>query len=70
MKILSNMSGLINEIRVKEGDTVESGDVVAIIESMKMLIEVKSEGAGVITKVNCQLEEFVQEGQLLFEREE
>jgi len=70
MKILSNMSGLINEIRVKEGEAVGSGDVVAIIESMKMLVDVKSEGAGVITKVTCQLEEFVQEGQLLFELED
>lgn len=69
MKVLSNMSGLINEIRVKEGEPVKSGDVVAIIESMKMLVDVKSEGAGVITKVACQLEEFVQEGQLLFELE-
>ena len=70
MKILSNMSGLINEIRVKEGETVKSGDVVAIIESMKMLVDVKSEGTGVIRKVTCQLEEFVQEGQLLFELED
>ena len=70
MKILSNMSGLINEIRIKEGETVKSGDVVAIIESMKMLVDVKSEGTGVIRKVTCQLEEFVQEGQLLFELED
>lgn len=67
MKILANMSGLINDIRVKEGDLVNAGDVVAVIESMKMLIDVKSESTGVITKVVCQLEEFVQEGQLLFE---
>lgn len=67
MKILANMSGLINDIRVKEGELVKAGDVVAVIESMKMLIDVKSEGTGVITKVVCQLEEFVQEGQLLFE---
>lgn len=70
MKVLSNMSGLISEIRVKEGGTVQSGDVVAIIESMKMLVDVKSEGAGIITKVICQVEEFVQEGQILFELEE
>lgn len=67
MKVLSNMSGLISEIRVKVGESVQSGDVVAIIESMKMLVDVKSEGAGIITKVICQVEEFVQEGQILFE---
>ncbi|AET69639.1 acetyl/propionyl-CoA carboxylase, alpha subunit [Desulfosporosinus orientis DSM 765] len=69
MKILANMSGLINDIRVKEGELVNAGDVVAVIESMKMLIDLKSESTGVITKVVCQLEEFVQEGQLLFEGE-
>lgn len=67
MKVLSNMSGLISEIRVKVGESVQSGDVVAIIESMKMLVDVQSEGAGIITKVICQVEEFVQEGQILFE---
>lgn len=70
MKVLSNMSGLISEIRVKAGESVKPGDVLAIIESMKMLVDVQSEGAGVITKVSCQLEEFVQEGQLLFELED
>ncbi|AET67069.1 acetyl/propionyl-CoA carboxylase, alpha subunit [Desulfosporosinus orientis DSM 765] len=70
MKILSSMSGLINNILVAEGKTVKSGDVVAVVESMKMLIDIKSEAAGTITKVNCQLEEFVQDGQILFELED
>ena len=69
MKILANMSGLINAILAEEGKMVNSGDVVAVIESMKMLVDVKSESTGVIKKVSCQLEEFVQEGQLLFELE-
>ena len=69
MKILANMSGLINAILAEEGKMVNSGDVVAVIESMKMLVDVKSERTGVIKKVSCQLEEFVQEGQLLFELE-
>ncbi|KGK88958.1 acetyl-CoA carboxylase subunit alpha [Desulfosporosinus sp. HMP52] len=67
MKILANMSGIINDIRVKEGDLVKAGDVVAVIESMKMLIDVKAEAPGLIMKVVCQVEDFVQEGQLLFE---
>lgn len=66
MKILSSMSGIINNILVAEGEQVKPGDVVAVIESMKMLIDIKSESAGTITKVSCQLEEFVQEGQVLF----
>lgn len=69
MKILANMSGLINAILAEEGKMVNSGDVVAVIESMKMLVDVKSESTGIVKKVSCQLEEFVQEGQSLFELE-
>ncbi|WP_242833151.1 acetyl-CoA carboxylase biotin carboxyl carrier protein subunit [Desulfosporosinus acidiphilus] len=64
------MSGLINNILVAEGTKLKSGDVVAVVESMKMLIDIKSEATGTVTKVNCQLEEFVQEGQVLFELED
>lgn len=69
MKIRSTMSGLIHEIRVQAGRQVNPGDVVAVIESMKMLIEVNSEKAGVVKNVLCRVEDFVQEGDPLFELE-
>ncbi len=69
MQLLSNMSGLVHAIQVGVGDRVAPGDVVAVVESMKMLIEVKADKAGVIKQVLCQVEDFVQEGQALFEME-
>ena len=69
MQLLSNMSGLIHAIQVGVGDRVASGDVVAVVESMKMLIEVKADKAGVIQQVLCKAEDFVQEGQALFDLE-
>jgi pyruvate carboxylase subunit B len=45
------MPGTVIEIRVKEGQTVEKGDVIAVMESMKMQMEIRSPVKGVIKKV-------------------
>ncbi|KRL03044.1 acetyl-CoA carboxylase biotin carboxyl carrier protein [Liquorilactobacillus capillatus] len=55
---------------VKVGDNVHKGDVVCIIEAMKMMTEIKSEAEGVITKTLVKNEELVEFGQPLFEIEE
>ncbi|KRL38800.1 acetyl-CoA carboxylase biotin carboxyl carrier protein [Liquorilactobacillus uvarum] len=55
---------------VKAGNHVHKGDVVCIIEAMKMMTEIKSEVAGVISKVLVNNEELVEFGQPLFEVEE
>ena len=36
---------------VKEGDTIKSGQVLCIIESMKIMNEIESEHNGVIKKI-------------------
>lgn len=69
MKLLSSMSGLVNAINVTVGDRVAKGDIVAIVESMKMLIEVKADQEGIVKELLCKVEDFVQEGQPLFELE-
>ncbi len=48
------------------GDTVAAGDVVCIIESMKLLNEIKAEKSGVITEVCVRSEEVVECNQPLF----
>lgn len=45
------MPGKIIAVRVKEGDFVESGDVVLILEAMKMANEIKSPYAGKVKEV-------------------
>lgn len=49
--IVSPITGRVTEIRVKPGDRVRSGDTVVVIESMKMMIEVKSHLEGTIEEI-------------------
>tara|TARA_X000001036_G_scaffold250072_1_gene232944 strand:- start:302 stop:739 length:438 start_codon:yes stop_codon:yes gene_type:complete len=39
---------------IRVGDTVEVGDVLCIIEAMKMMNEIKSEFSGEITSINVE----------------
>ncbi len=43
------MPGSINDVRVKPGDKVAKGDVLLILEAMKMMNEIVSPQAGTIT---------------------
>ena len=67
MQITAEMSGLVNEIKVKPGDEVAPDDVLVVLESMKMLIEIKSPVKGTVRNILCSVEDFVQEGQVLIE---
>lgn len=51
---------------VSVGDHVQKGDVVCVIEAMKMMTEIKSDYTGVITHVNVSNEELVEVEQPLF----
>ena len=62
MEIQSPMSGSIWKIEVSEGDTVEAGDVVMILESMKMEIPIEATDAGVVKEIKVAEGDFVQEG--------
>ncbi|MEM1843349.1 MAG: biotin/lipoyl-containing protein, partial [Desulfurococcaceae archaeon] len=48
------ISGRVIEVRVKSGSTVNMGDTVILLESMKMIIEVKSHMAGIVEEVYVQ----------------
>ena len=51
---------------VKEGDTVKKGQVLGIIEAMKLMNEIESEFDGVVEAVLVKNEEVVEYGQPLF----
>ena len=51
---------------VKEGDTVKKGQVLGIIEAMKLMNEIESEYDGVIEAILVNNEEVVEYGQPLF----
>ena len=52
---------------VSIGDIVAEGDVVCIVEAMKMMNEIKSEFSGKVLSINVENAEPVEYGQSLFE---
>ena len=62
MEIQSPMSGSIWKVEVREGDTVAVGDVVMILESMKMEIPIEATDVGVVKEIKVAEGDFVQEG--------
>ncbi len=54
--IASNMHGMVLGLKVTEGDAVEEGDVVAVIEAMKMENNIHSPHSGIVREI------FVSEG--------
>ena len=53
------------EVVVDEGDQIGKGDIVVLLESMKMEIPVLAEGPGVVTKMHVAEGDVVQEGDLI-----
>ena len=51
---------------VKVGDLIQEGDVVCIVEAMKMMNEIKSEFSGTILEIHLVNTEPVEFGQSLF----
>lgn len=63
--IVASMSAGVFKIQVKVGDTVGKGQVVAVLEAMKMEIPVEASQAGVVKEILVNQGDTVSEGQLL-----
>ena len=59
------MPGLVISIPVGEGQEVEKGDVLLILESMKMQNELKSPRKGVVTRMRVKVGDSVDQRQTL-----
>ena len=59
------MPGLIISIPVEEGQTVNAGDVLVILESMKMQNELKSPKKGVVSRIRINVGDNVEQNQPL-----
>ncbi|QQK80477.1 acetyl-CoA carboxylase biotin carboxyl carrier protein subunit [Salicibibacter cibi] len=68
-EIKAEMSGTTWKILVKQGDQVQSGDELAILESMKMEIPIESEVSGRVQAIYKNEGDFVNEGETLIEIE-
>jgi biotin carboxyl carrier protein len=62
---LAPMGGVVIEITVKEGDTVEAGRQLLTMEAMKMKQMVAAHKDGVVTKIHVQAGQAVDAGQPL-----
>ena len=60
------LPGTINDIKVAVGQTVNVGDVVLILEAMKMENEITAEKAGTITSITVNKGDSVMEGTTMF----
>jgi biotin carboxyl carrier protein len=66
-KILSFIPGTVLEILVVEGQKVEKGDTLLILEAMKMKNRLKSSIVGNVRKIHTSPGERVSKGTLLIE---
>lgn len=67
--IKAPMPGLIIDLYVEEGQKLEEGDPLLILEAMKMENVIKSSGTGVVKSVHIAKGENVEKGQLMIELE-
>lgn len=63
--VKSPLPGVIQAIRVKEGDTVKAGQCLAILEAMKMENDIDAITDGTVEKVHISLGQNVLEGDIL-----
>jgi len=64
-RVTSPMPGMILAVKVKVGDTVRAGDVVAVLESMKMQNEVRSPHGGLVKEIMVGEGDLVKGGAVL-----
>ena len=66
-EIRAEMVANVWQVLVSEGDQVDDGDTLVILESMKMEIPVLAESPGVVTKLHVAEGDVVQEDELIAE---
>ncbi len=64
-EVLAAMPGRVLEVRVAPGDRVAKGDLLLILEAMKMQNEIRAEADQVVAEVRCAAGQAVETGALL-----
>ena len=64
-EIPAHITGTVWKVEVAVGDTIEEGDTVVILESMKMEMPVEAEDEGRVAEILCQEGQSVSEGDAL-----
>ena len=61
----AHITGTVWKIEKKTGDSVAAGDVLVILESMKMEMPVEAPEDGTVKEVRCKETQAVNEGDVL-----
>lgn len=64
-QIRAAMAGIVNRLLVQPGESVEAGQDVIVLESMKMEIPVASNFGGVVAEIRVEPGAFVNEDDVL-----
>ena len=66
-EVRAEMVANVWKVLVSEGDHIDDGDTIVILESMKMEIPVLAEDVGTVTKLHVAEGDVVQEDDLIAE---
>ena len=66
-EVRAEMVANVWKVLVSEGDHVDDGDTLVILESMKMEIPILAEESGTVTKLHVAEGDLVQEDELIAE---
>jgi acetyl-CoA carboxylase biotin carboxyl carrier protein len=66
-RISAHITGTVAKIEKRPGDPVSPGDVLVVLESMKMEMPLEAESAGTVRQVLCREGQPVTEGDALME---
>lgn len=65
IEVKSEITGTVWQVKASPGDKVDAGDVLVVIESMKMEIPVITEDAGTVKEILVKAKDPVAEGQVV-----
>ena len=69
-EIAAPMPGMVVEVCAAERDPVKKGDVIVVVESMKMQMQLRAAVDGCVSRVEVKAGEQVEKGQILVRLEE
>jgi methylmalonyl-CoA carboxyltransferase small subunit len=65
----SPISGIVTKVSAQPGQSIQSGDILLVLEAMKMETNITAPVSGKVAKVNVNIGDGVQNGQILVEFE-
>ncbi len=65
IEVPAHITGTVWKIEKRVGDAVVEGDILIILESMKMEMPIEAPSAGTVKELRCKETEAVAEGQVL-----